>query len=285
MVESTDRSNALVIRERSLLQSFASEGTYDHVGLLVEREREAFVIHVTVDGSVWIGPTDELRVALVLHALDQRDREVVSVASQAEPKTIADGLALVAKETLEWLGAKQVVLLVRSGNDFSFMWWHVTPERTLTGDDPSDSLSAALLELDQIAANPMGSGEFEKPDPDVRFSAGVIEMVTEGERELLEKQRDMFREKFGREPGPEDPVFFDPEADQPAVMSKEKRDRMAALVEEFGGTEYSKWMAAAKMRAGMARRVDSDEPTPYKDLNPVPMLLVLAEVIEIEGDL
>lgn len=28
----------------------------------------------------------------------------------------------------------------------------------------------------------------------------------------LEGQRERFREKFGRDPGPEDPVFFDPDA-------------------------------------------------------------------------
>lgn len=268
-----------------LLQSFAREGAYDHVALLVEREREAFVIHVTVDGSVWIGPTDELQVVFVVHALDQRDREVVAVASQAQPKTMADGLALIATETLEWMEAKQVVLLVRSGQDFSFMWWHVNPERTLTGDDPSDSLSAMLLELDRIAASPLTSGEFEKPDPDVRFSAGVTYMMTEDEREALEEQCEAFREKFGREPGPGDPVFFDPEADQPTAMSKEKIDRIAALAEEFGATEYSKRMAAAKVRAGMVRRADSDEPAPYDEVNPVPMLLVLAHAAEIEGDL
>ena len=40
----------------SMLQSFAREADFDHVVLLVEREEEAFVIHVTVDGSAWAGP-------------------------------------------------------------------------------------------------------------------------------------------------------------------------------------------------------------------------------------
>ncbi len=117
-----------------LLKSFAKHGAYDHVALLVEREREAFVVHVTLDGSAWIGSVDELGVAVVVQALDQEDREVVSLASDVPPKTIADGLALVAGETLEWANAKQVLLLVRTLSDYSFMWWHATPERTLTGD-------------------------------------------------------------------------------------------------------------------------------------------------------
>ena len=38
----------------------------------------------------------------------------------------------------------------------------------------------------------------------------------------LEEQRESFREKFGREPGPEDPVFFDPDADEPRLLDPNK---------------------------------------------------------------
>jgi hypothetical protein len=34
-------------------------------------------------------------------------------------------------------------------------------------------------------------------------------------REAMERQAELFREKFGRDPGPEDPIFFDPDADEP----------------------------------------------------------------------
>lgn len=34
-------------------------------------------------------------------------------------------------------------------------------------------------------------------------------------REMMEGQARCFREKFGRDPGLEDPIFFDPEADEP----------------------------------------------------------------------
>lgn len=33
--------------------------------------------------------------------------------------------------------------------------------------------------------------------------------------ELMERQARRFREKFGRDPGPKDPIFFDPDADEP----------------------------------------------------------------------
>jgi integrase len=37
----------------------------------------------------------------------------------------------------------------------------------------------------------------------------------------LEKQLEAFRQKFGRDPGPNDPVFFDPDADAPQPISEE----------------------------------------------------------------
>ena len=41
-------------------------------------------------------------------------------------------------------------------------------------------------------------------------------------QEALLRQRELFVEKFGREPGPDDPVFFDPDADTPQEIDPEK---------------------------------------------------------------
>ncbi len=43
--------------------------------------------------------------------------------------------------------------------------------------------------------------------------------------QVLEEQRQAFREKFGCEPGPDDPIFFDPDCDTPQPMSQEKLSR------------------------------------------------------------
>jgi hypothetical protein len=40
--------------------------------------------------------------------------------------------------------------------------------------------------------------------------------------EILEETRKAFRAKCGRNPGPGDPVFFDPDADTPQPLSEEK---------------------------------------------------------------
>ena len=43
-------------------------------------------------------------------------------------------------------------------------------------------------------------------------------------RQAVEIQVGLFREKFGRDPAPDDLLFFDPDADEPAPLSKEKWD-------------------------------------------------------------
>jgi hypothetical protein len=40
--------------------------------------------------------------------------------------------------------------------------------------------------------------------------------------QAMNQQLQMFRQKFGRDPGPEDPIFFDPDADTPVPMPIEK---------------------------------------------------------------
>jgi hypothetical protein len=50
---------------------------------------------------------------------------------------------------------------------------------------------------------------------------GVVRMTPEVQDALLQ-QREAFRVKFGRDPGPSDPVFFDPDAPEPVPMSAVK---------------------------------------------------------------
>ena len=40
--------------------------------------------------------------------------------------------------------------------------------------------------------------------------------------DMIHRQLQAFREKFGREPGPEDPIFFDPDAATPQPFTLEK---------------------------------------------------------------
>ena len=46
--------------------------------------------------------------------------------------------------------------------------------------------------------------------------------LTKKSSNLLKAQLKAFKKKFGREPGPDDPVFFDPDYDSPTPISEEK---------------------------------------------------------------
>ena len=40
--------------------------------------------------------------------------------------------------------------------------------------------------------------------------------------EAIRQQLESFKEKFGREPGPDDPLFFDPDSDVPIPLTEPK---------------------------------------------------------------
>ena len=62
-------------------------------------------------------------------------------------------------------------------------------------------------------------GEIERTDFD--DGSRSISMPPELEEDF-KKQRKQFIEKFGREPGPDDPLFFDPDADTPQPYPEER---------------------------------------------------------------
>ncbi len=69
------------------------------------------------------------------------------------------------------------------------------------------------------------------------------------QRELLERQRDAFRAKFGRDPGPDDPVFFDPKADEPRPIEEESLVATVAAAMKAAGIDAAK--IHAYRRTGM----------------------------------
>lgn len=50
--------------------------------------------------------------------------------------------------------------------------------------------------------------------------------VTPETREAFESQRHAFKKKFGREMGPKDPFFFDPDENTPKHLTKEKAGKI-----------------------------------------------------------
>lgn len=61
----------------------------------------------------------------------------------------------------------------------------------------------------------------KKPLPKVGIGKRVVDMPPQL-KQAMREQLDAFVKKFGREPGPNDPVFFDPDADTPQEWDPKK---------------------------------------------------------------
>ena len=66
--------------------------------------------------------------------------------------------------------------------------------------------------------------------------------------EAIERQLEAFRRKFGRDPNDNDPVLFDPDADDPVPLSDEKYERM--MIEAMAEVGISEAMIFAFKRTG-----------------------------------
>jgi hypothetical protein len=61
---------------------------------------------------------------------------------------------------------------------------------------------------------------------------------------IFQVQLELFRKKFGRDPGPEDPVFFDPKCDVPTpILKSELRESLRKACEKTG-VDYSRVLVA-----------------------------------------
>ena len=56
-------------------------------------------------------------------------------------------------------------------------------------------------------------------------------------REIMQRQAERFRAKFGRDPRPEDPIFFDPDADKPRPHDPDTATREISEQLRHAGTE------------------------------------------------
>jgi len=69
--------------------------------------------------------------------------------------------------------------------------------------------------------------------------------------EAIAQQQQLFREKFGREPGPEDPLFFDPDSAVPEFLSAESQEKTwRALVQAAGESGMDPALVYAMNKTG-----------------------------------
>ena len=72
---------------------------------------------------------------------------------------------------------------------------------------------------------------------------------------MIEAQRRFFEEKFGRPPGPDDPLFFDPDADEPQPMSLPGVETATVSMLEAAGISPA-WIYAYQHTDGLLPRPD-----------------------------
>ena len=82
----------------------------------------------------------------------------------------------------------------------------------------------------------------------------VIQLGQDGAA-MIEAQRRFFEEKFGRPPGPDDPLFFDPDADEPQPMSLPGVETATVSMLEAAGISPA-WIYAYQHTDGLLPRTD-----------------------------
>jgi hypothetical protein len=97
-----------------------------------------------------------------------------------------------------------------------------------------------------------------RPGKKDRISKDAVAKRT---RAILEAQQRRFREKFGRDPGPHDPVFFDPDASEPVPMSAVKVQAETIEAMRKAGTP-PQIIYAYKRTGGLLLREDMREHWP-----------------------
>ena len=71
----------------------------------------------------------------------------------------------------------------------------------------------------------------------------VIKMDKELHK-AIRQQLESFKEKFGREPGPDDPLFFDPDCDVPIPLSELKLRKELSQAARKAGLDVNRVLSA-----------------------------------------
>jgi hypothetical protein len=258
-----------------VLSSLHQTATIEHLAAVLVRDPgEAIVMHITPDGqSWWMSGHDEelLEVVdvLVSSVRAEDETDVTTLAREFDPGSAGStvpmddlfGGCLLA--SAEQIGAKRALLMARDAVERTWLAWRYEEPNVLSIEETPSFFDEQLKAIDAIAQEPL-RGEGIKPTlqlaavGDPRTIALPPEMM-----DALEEQKAAFRAKFGREPGPKDPIFFDPDAEEPRPIPIEQLNRLAAVLEEHGfGEEYRQRRETELIAERRLRKVGRNDPCP-----------------------
>ncbi|HEX7290959.1 MAG TPA: putative toxin-antitoxin system toxin component, PIN family [Conexibacter sp.] len=246
----------------------------EHLALVVVRPAaESLVLHVTPNDLPWWGASHDPGDLRILEAMistvrtaDESDITSSVEAFDVETRTSApidEVFGAVFWSLTQQAGGERAVLMARDAVERVWLAWRLEQSRVFFVEEAPGFFDEHLKFIDAISRESL-DGNVSKP-PLRLADVGAprrVQMAPEL-RSLLDEQAAAFREKFGREPGPGDPVFFDPDADEPRPMSQETIDRMTMLMEEAGfGKEFFQQRDTALAVSGMLRRISRNDPCP-----------------------
>jgi hypothetical protein len=221
-------------------------GGFEHVIVALVRAREAAVVHVLDDGSAWFGVLhDGTEIAALKGLVEGLEVEgEIDVTAEARGfeasgtrttvRKLLSGVLWTLAEPIDCVAGTMLVrdvaedpawLTARYGSDGQVGFLEGAP----------DLFNRELVRLHDLAPDPVGGGVRLKPSLRAAEVGASYEADLGPEAmDVLKGQREAFEEKFGRPPGPEDPLFFDPTADTPQPIPPEKIAALEAMMAEHG---------------------------------------------------
>lgn len=245
---------------------------FEHTIIVLTRsEREAVIVHVIPNGEAYYGvSTSREQVAGMREFvagftaddeidLTEAGRELLAKirSSEAPPEErIPVLLSSFALTIGEQTGASGLLCLARDIIDSpGFSACRYDGKQAHYFDVAPDFYLCELVMLNEFASKP-AKGSMPKPSLQAAsVGASYTFEITPELKAALDENRQAFIEKFGREPRDDDPVFFDPDADEPVPISAEKAADLEAQFSEHGfDQQWSLQRQALAERSGLLRR-------------------------------
>jgi hypothetical protein len=238
----------MIERCAAILKGVHEAGRFEHALILLVRKREAAAVHVPPDGTSWFGVAQDDEDAISeLLTLAQgvtsgEESDVTALARSFDPdatsmpiKAMMSGILLTLAEPIT---CKSAVMLLRdTAENPAWLAARYEPGSVHYAEVPPDTFNRELLRLHDFTAEAVDStmpkASLRAADVGASYS---LDLSPEG-KDILEDQKIAFRKKFGRDPGPDDPIFFDPDAETPQPFPAEKIKQMEAVMAEHGMDE------------------------------------------------